>query len=101
MVMEKLRATIEKGRLIFVAFDDELFPAAQPIAAIVEIRNHAANQKIRSPRGHLENPGEHRGSCGLAMGAGHHNRSATPDEIVLQKLRHRAIRNFLVENEFE
>src|SRR5713226_4308747 len=101
MIVEKFGATIKESRLVFVAFDDELFAAAKPVAAIVEIRDHAADQKIRTPRRNVENPGEHRSGGRLAMRARDDNRSVAADEIILEKLRHRAIGNFFVEDELK
>ena len=69
MVVQKFRPVIEECGIVFVAFDDEFFAAAEPVAAIAKIRGHAANQKIGTPPGDLKNPGEHRGGGGFAVGA--------------------------------
>ena len=65
MVVQELRGLVEECGVVFVAFDDELFPAAEAIAAVAEIRGDAADQEIRPPAGDLENPGEHGGGGGL------------------------------------
>ena len=101
MIVQKFGAAIEKRGLVLVAFDDELFPAAESVASVIEIRDYAADEKIRPAAGDMENPGEHRGGGGLAVGSGHDDRGVAADEIVLEKLRHRTVRNFLVEDDFQ
>src|ERR1700720_3882607 len=98
MVVKELWAAIEKCGLVLVTLDDEFFSAAQSVASVVEIRNHAANEKIRAPTGDMKNPGEHGGSGRLAMGPGDDDRGVAADEIVLEKLRHGTVRNFLIED---
>ena len=70
MVVQKLRAAIEKCGLVLVALNDELFAAAEAVAAIVEIRRHPAYEKIRTAPGNMENSGEHSRGGGLAMCSG-------------------------------
>ena len=101
VVVQKLRPAIEERSLILVAFDDEFFAAAQAVAAFAEIRRHAANQKIRAPPGDMKNPREHGRGRGLAVGSGHHDRSVPRNEIFFEQLRHRAVRQFFVENIFD
>ncbi len=101
VVVQKLRPVIEERGLILVAFDDEFFAAAQAVAAFAEIRRHAANQKIRAPSGDVKNPREHGRGRGLAVRSGHHDRGVPRNEILFEQLRHRAVRNFFVENIFD
>ena len=46
MIVEKFRAAVEEGGFVLVAFDDELFAAAEAVAAFAEIRGDAADQEI-------------------------------------------------------
>src|ERR1700722_447858 len=101
MVVEKFRAAIEKRSFVFVAFDDELFSAAEPVAAIVEIRDYATDKEIRPAPGDMENPGEHGGGGSLAVRSCNDDRGMAADKIVLEKLRHRAVRDFFVEDDFQ
>src|SRR5580700_4552843 len=101
MVVEKLRPAIEKCRLVLVALDNELFATAEPVAAVIEIRDYATDEKIGPAPGNTENPGEHGGGRRLAVSAGYNDRSVAADEIVFEKLRHRTVRNFLVEDDFQ
>ena len=54
MVVEEFGAAIEKCGLVFVALDDELFTAAESVAAIVEIWDYATDEKIGPAPGDLE-----------------------------------------------
>ena len=54
MVVQEFRSLVEKRRVVFIAFDDEFFPAAEAVAAVAEIRRHAANQEVRPAAGDCE-----------------------------------------------
>ena len=101
MIVEKFRAAIEEGGLVFVALDDELFPAAETVAAVAEIWGDAADQKIGLAPGDVKNPREHGGGGGFAVRSGNHDRGVARDEILLEELRHRAVGQFFVENIFD
>ena len=63
-----------------------------------EILGDAANQKRWiEPRG-VEDPGQHRGGRGLAMGAAHYDRFARAQKIFLQHLRQGTHGNTLIEH---
>ena len=101
MVVQEFRAAIEERGVVFVALDDELFPAAQAIAAVAKIGNDSANQKIGAAAGGVKNPGEHGGGGRLAVGARDDDRGVPGNEKFLEQLRHRAVGDFFVENEFD
>ena len=98
MVVQEFRAAVEEGGFVLVAFDDEFFPAAEAVAAFAEIRSDAADQEIRLASGDVKNPGEHGRGGGFAMRAGDDDRGVAGNEIFLEKLRHRAVGQFFVED---
>src|SRR5208283_5296447 len=100
MVVQKFWTAIEEGGLVFVAFDDEFFPAAEAVAAITKIRRHTAHQEIGFAPGDVKNPRQHGRGGGLAVRSGNHDGGVARDEILLEELRHGAILQFLVENIF-
>src|SRR5262249_21457362 len=82
-------------------FDDELFPAAEAVAAVAEIGGDTTDQKIGAAARGLEDPCEHGGGGGLAMRAGNDNRSVARDEIFLEQLGHGAIRDGVGEDSLD
>src|SRR5580693_4175482 len=101
MVMEKFRAAIEEGGLVFIALDDEFLASAEAVTAIAEIRRDTADEKIRPPSCHLENPSQHRRCRGFSVRAGDHDRAVLRYEKFFDDFRHRAIRNLFVQDVFE
>src|SRR5580700_8995067 len=84
MVVEEFRRLVEEGGVIFVSFDDELVPATKAVAAVAEIGDDPANQKIGTTASDVENPGEHGRSGRLAVCAGHDDRCVAGNEIFLE-----------------
>jgi hypothetical protein len=80
VVVEELRALIEESGVVFVAFDDELFAAAKPVAAVAEIGSHAADEKIGSPPGDLKDPRKHGRRGRLTVRAGDNDRCVAGDK---------------------
>ena len=73
--MQKFRTFVKECGVILIAFNDEVFPQRDGKTA-GEILGDAANQKRWiEPRG-VEDPGQHRGGRGLAVGAANHDRFA-------------------------
>src|SRR3984957_2724339 len=101
MIVQEFRAAIEERGLILVAFNNEFFTAAQTVALLFEISKHATYEKIRPASCYLKNPGEHGRSCSLTVRPSYDYRRMPRNKIFLQKLRHRAIRNFFIENVFD
>src|ERR1700722_10958007 len=101
MVVQEFRAAIEKGGLVFIAFADELFPAAEAVAAVAEVGSHAANQEIGAAPSHMKNPGQHGGGGGFAVGSGNDDRSVPRNKIFLEQLGHGAVRNLFIEDVFD
>ena len=74
-VMDELAALVEKGGVVLVRFDHEKRRAAKP-RGNAEVAGHAADQIAGVEARVLENPGQHGGGGGLAVGAGHRQHPA-------------------------
>ena len=95
------KVSINIGVLVFIALDDEVAAAAQSVAALTEIRQHPAHQKIRTPAGRLKNPRQHRSGGGLPVRSGDHDRVVARNKKLLDDLGHRAVWDLGVEDVFE
>jgi len=100
MIVEKFRPTIPEGRLVLVALENELFPAAKPIA-FAEVFSHAADQKIRALTGTMKNPRQHGGSGGFAVSATDHNGMALRQKNLFENFRHRTVHQLAVQHFFQ
>ena len=69
-VMHELAALVEKGRVVFVAFNDEPF-AVSEARSLAQIIRDASNEIARIQAVVLENPGQERSRRRLAMRARH------------------------------
>ena len=68
-VVNKLRAFIEKGTVVFVCFDDKEWTFANA-GRHTEVFRNTTNQKTGRQAGMLKDPRYHAGGGGFAMGAG-------------------------------
>src|ERR1700687_104601 len=100
MIMKKFGSAIEKRCLVFIPFQNKLFSAAQTVA-LAKIFSYSTNKKIGAPSSHLENPRQHRRSCGLAVSTGHYQGFVTGKKEFLENLGHRTARYFLVQDILE
>src|ERR1700678_4612358 len=100
VVVQKFRCAVEKRRLILIALDDELLPAAEPMAALAEIRSYTADQEVRPTSRYMKNPGQHSRRGGLAMRSSHDDRGVTRKKIFFQQMRHRTVRQLFLEHLF-
>src|SRR6267378_3456213 len=73
MVMKEFWAAIPECRLVFIPFQDELLPAAKPVA-LPKILRYPSDQEIWPLRCRVKNPCQHRCGCRLAMSPAHDNR---------------------------
>ena len=73
MIMQKLGSFIEIRGIVFIAFDDEFFAAAESIAFVAEIRDYSADKKIRMAVCDMKNPGKHRGGGRFAVRSGNYD----------------------------
>src|SRR5438105_12079241 len=94
--MQEFWAFVEKRGVVFIAFDDEMFPLPQSEAAAKIFRNAADQERWLQPR-HLKYPSQHRGRRGLAMRTRHYNGLAGAQKIFLLNLRQRAHGDALIQ----
>ncbi len=85
-VMDELRALVEEGAVVLVGLDHEERRTAQA-RRNPEVLRHPADQEARAHAGVLQNPGEHAGGGGLAVGTGHRQHPASLQHVVGQPLR--------------
>ena len=86
---EELRGLVEKRAVVLVAFDHELAPAAQAIAA-AEVRRDPAHEHARVTPAGREQPRDEGGRRRLAVRPGHDNGASRPEEFVTHELGQRA-----------
>src|SRR5438876_417647 len=92
MVVKKLGPAIPKCGFILVAFEDELFPAAESVT-LSKVFRHASYGKIWPFARCLENPSQHRRGGGFSMGSADDDRMPFGKKHFFQHFRHRPIRN--------
>jgi hypothetical protein len=85
-VVQKLRALIEKCRVVLVRLDHKMGTAADS-SRPAEIVRDAADQKARIKTRLIENLCKHRTRCRLAMRAGHCQHVPIAQHVVGQPLR--------------
>src|SRR5947209_12181826 len=73
-VMNELASFVEERGIILITFDDKPFALGEP-RSLTEIVRDTANQKARIEAIVLKHPGEQGGSGGLAVRAGHDERT--------------------------
>jgi hypothetical protein len=83
--VNELGALVEEGGVVLVRLDHEQVAAAQP-RRHSEVGRHAADQETRRQPGVLEQPGKHRSSGGLAVGAGHREHAASVQHLLREPL---------------
>ena len=98
-VVDELAALVEKRRVVFVAFEDEVFRIPES-ATLSEIVRDAADEPRWLEAGRFENPGEERCGRGFAVRAGDHEVVAPAQEENFQRLRQRVIEQLPVEDGF-
>ena len=107
-VMHKLAALVEKCGVVLVGLDHKhgarvaiAGPGGRTQACgDAKIQWHAADQKAWLQAGSLQNPGEHRGCRGLAMGAGHGQHMAALQHMLGQPLGAAGVRGAGIQNGF-
>ncbi len=75
-VVDEFAALVEKSGVVFVGLDDERRAGAQA-GRNTKVDRHAADQKTRLQASRLQNPGQHGGGGGFAVGAGHRQHVTT------------------------
>ena len=98
-VVDELAALVEKGRVVFVALDDEPL-AVREARALAEVVRNAADEERRVQLVVLEDPGEQRGRARLAVRAADHDDALAAHEKFLEQLRQRAVTQLVLEHGF-
>src|SRR5262249_22295927 len=96
-VMQELWAFVEECRVVFIALQDEMLTLAQREAA-AEVLGNAAYKKRRIAAGGLEDPRQHGGRCGLAVGSGNYDRLPRAKKKIVESVRQGPELNSFVEN---
>ena len=98
-VMNELRTFVEEGRVVFIAFDNEMLRVAQA-GALAEIRGNAADQVSGGFSSGFKYPSQQRRGGGFAMRAGDDEIMASTEEKLLQRFGKGKIKELAVENRF-
>src|SRR5258706_2588912 len=96
-VMDELAALVEKGGVIFVAFNDEPLAFGEP-RSLSKIGWDAADQVAWVESIMFKDPGQQGSGGGLAVRAGDDQRAFAPDEIFLQQFRKRTIAELAIQH---
>ncbi len=102
-VVHELAALVEERGVVLVGLDHERRAGIAQPCADAEVQRHAADQEAGLAslgQGLLEDPGQHRGGGGLAMGAGHRQHMAALQHLLGQPLRAARVARAGVENGF-
>src|SRR6266849_6176499 len=100
MVVKKFRPAVPERRLVLVALQNELLPAAEPIT-LLEVFRHTPNEKIWPLPRNMENPGQHCGRSRFSMCSADDDGVSFREKYFLQNFRHRTIRNLAVQHFFQ
>ena len=87
-VVDKFRALVEEGGVVFVAFNDEILRVPQT-GALSKVRWNASNQVSWGETGRFKYPGQNRGRRGFAVCAGDNQIVSATENEVAKRLRHR------------
>src|SRR6185369_12137919 len=98
-VVHKLRTLVEIGRVVFVAFNDEVI-AISNSKTYAEVLSDAANKESWIKAALIQHPGGDARSCSLAMGPGDNQRAAAANEFLLYNFSLRAIEQLAIEGRF-
>src|SRR5687768_17588264 len=97
--MHELWAFVEIGRVVFVAFDNEVV-AGGHAKADAKILRDSANQESRVQGPLVHYPGSDARGCSFAMRARNHKGAPAANELFFNNLGLRAIKQFSIERCF-
>jgi hypothetical protein len=102
-VLQELRGLVEERAVVFVAFDDEVAAGTHPVAGALgaEVERDAADEDRRVELAVRQQPSGQRRGRRLAMRAGEDDRSRSPEELLADRLRERAIANLPLQHAFQ
>ena len=89
-VVNKFGSLVEEGRVVFIGLDHEEIGLTQS-SRLAEIPRHAANQKTGGHPAVFQNPCQHAGCRGFAVGTGHGEYPASRQHLLTQPLGTRNI----------
>ena len=98
-VVHKLAALVEERGVVLVCFDHKVAGRAQA-RGHAEVQRHPADQKTRLQAGAFQNPCEHGGGGGFAMGASHCQNVPSLQHVFSQPLRPAHVGCAAVQNRF-
>ena len=98
-VMDKLGALVEERAVVFIGLDDKEVAAAQA-RGHREILGHAAHQVAGIKPGLVQDPQQHGGGGGFAVGAGHRHHPAMAQDFPGQPLGAGHVIDAPVQNSF-
>ncbi|MNT27143.1 hypothetical protein D3C72_1627600 [compost metagenome] len=96
-VVNKFRAFVEEGAVVFIGLDHEERRAAQTCRHR-EVLRYATDQEARTHAGMLQHPSQHTAGGGFTVGTGHRQHPAPLQDVIRQPLRAGDIRQALVEH---
>ena len=96
-IMKELRALIEKGGVIFIAFQ-HIDPRVGEMRATIEIFRQSADHVAGISTGVFKNPCQHRRRGRLSMGARDHEIPFAPEEEFLHHLGQRIVKQLPVQS---
>src|SRR5581483_2194129 len=96
-IVQELGPFVEERRIVFVAFQDEVFALAERKTA-PEILGNASDEERGLLAGSMENPGKHGGGGCFAVRPGNHQHLFPAEKLVVQNFRKRAERDSPVQH---
>ena len=97
LIVEEFRTAVEVGSVVFVRLDHKVGRLAQA-GGTVEILGRAANQIAGVKAGAVQDPSQHACGGGFAVGAGHRQHPAVPQQVGAQPLGPGDVAQTAVEN---
>ena len=88
-VVHKLAAFVKKRGVVFIGLNHKGISAAES-GRHAKIQRHTAHQKTRLQASALQNPGQHGGGGGFAVGAGYRQHMARTGGVVGRVMQHMA-----------
>src|SRR3954452_19864534 len=102
-IFQELGGLVEKGAVVFVAFDDEVATMADPIAGslLTKVARDAADQHAGIGAAVRQQPARQRRRGRLPVRAGENNRTGAPEKMFADRLGQRAIADLSVQRLLE
>ncbi len=98
-VVHEFAALVEKCRVVFVCFYDEILSTTEP-RRDAEVEWHATHQKARLQSSLLQHPCQHRGGGGFTVGSRHRQHMLALQHVLGQPLRAAGVGGASLQNGF-